>query len=116
MKEHDDKSDDLLRENPEELFDVSGELLKSAPENILDSPEGFSDDFPMSPTSLHDPTYAFSLGQESGNPATCASTRSESISTMSDISVEQQFLAQFQRQQSSSSSASPCRPEGLSLI
>ena len=114
IQEQDDKSvtDDLLRENPEELFDVSEELLKSSPENILDSPDGFSDAFDMSPSSLKDPAYPFNLGQENGNPTTCASARSESISTMSDISMEQQIYAQLQRQQSTSSSASPCRPDG----
>lgn len=116
IKEPEEKSpaDDLLKENPEELFDVSEDLLKSSPENILDSPDGFSDAFDaMSPNPLQDPGYPFNLGHENGNPTTCASARSESISTMSDMSVEQQILAQFQRQQSSSSSTSSCRPEGL---
>jgi len=114
--DHEDEkvvTDDLLTENPEELFDVSEELLKSSPENILDSPEGFSDAFDMSPSSLKDPVYPFNLGHDNGNPTTCASARSESISTMSDVStMEQQIYAQLQRQQSSSSSASPCRPDG----
>eukprot|EP00795_Rhopilema_esculentum_P013693 gene13693-4600_t len=105
--------DDILKENPEELFDVSEDLLKSSPENILDSPEDFSDTFDMSSPSLQDPGCNFNLVQDNRNPTTCASARSESISTMSDISVEQQMLAQFQRQQSTNSSiCSPIRPDG----
>ena len=92
---------------------MSEDLLKSSPENILDSPEDFSDTFDMSPSSLQDPGCNFNLVQDNGNPTTCASARPESISTMSDISVEQQMLAQFQRQQSTNSSiCSPIRPDG----
>ena len=106
-------TDDLMRENPEELFDVSGDLLKSSPENILSSPEDFSDAFDMSPNSLvHDPAYSLNMRQENGAATSCASVRSESISTMSDTSVDKQMLAQFQRQQSAGSSSSSSRPDG----
>ena len=114
-------NDDLLKGDPEELFDVSEELLQSSPENILGSPDDFSDTFDLSPESLVstalEPNYPPSTGVRPGNeaPTTCASNsnRSTSVSTMSDASgVEPSMLSphNFNRQQSNSST-SPCKSD-----